>query len=198
MCIVLSRYGVPTLQTCFEFTQFHNKSIYPLPRDKLAEDIFHLVTLALQFWTWCLKGSSRSSVKARYSGCSIFCNFFPYHTMFSCCLSVLERKEHTWFLAELASEQFSTFTTFTCQATVGKYETARSDVIVRFGLHVWKRFKQMYGRRVAKHLLCRLVNKGLYGAGKYVYWCTDFINLAIAVHACHELGAMNYGSCCTL
>jgi len=33
-----------------------------------------------------------------------------------------------------------TFTTFTCQATVRINETACSDVIVRFGLHVWKSF----------------------------------------------------------
>jgi len=31
-------------------------------------------------------------------------------------------------------------TTFTCQATARKNETARSDVIVPFGLHVWKSF----------------------------------------------------------
>jgi len=27
---------------------------------------------------------------------------------------------------------------------------------------------------------------------------TDFTNFAIAVHASHEVGAVNYGSCCTL
>jgi len=43
---------------------------------------------------------------------------------------------------------------FTCQAPVRKNETARSDVIVPFGLHVWKSFTR--GRRVVKHLLCRL------------------------------------------
>jgi len=31
-----------------------------------------------------------------------------------------------------------TITTFTCQATVRKNETARSDVIVRFGLYCLK------------------------------------------------------------
>jgi len=44
----------------------------------------------------------------------------------------------------------------------------------------------------------RLVNKGLYGVGKHVCWCTDFTNSAIAVHAFQELGAVTYGSCCTL
>jgi len=43
----------------------------------------------------------------------------------------------------------------------------------------------------------RLVNKRLYGVGKHVCWCTDFTNLAIAVHASNELGVVNYG-CCTL
>jgi len=33
-----------------------------------------------------------------------------------------------------------TFTMFTCQATVCKNKTARSDVIVPFDLHVWKSF----------------------------------------------------------
>jgi len=46
------------------------------------------------------------------------------------------------------------YTTFTCQATVRKNETARSDVIVPFGLHVWKSFT--CGRRVGRHLLCRI------------------------------------------
>jgi len=54
------------------------------------------------------------------------------------------------------------------------------------------------GRRVGKHPLCRLVNKGLHGVGKHLHWYTDFTNLAIAVHASHEVGAVNYGSCCTL
>ena len=67
---------------------------------------------------------------------------------------------------------------------------------VPFGLHVWKSLK--CGRRVAKRVLCRLVNKGLYGIGQHVYWCADFTNLAIAVYASHEIGAVYYGSCCTL
>ena len=56
------------------------------------------------------------------------------------------------------------------------------------------------GRRVGKHLLCRVVNQGLYSVEleSIVHWCTDFRNLAIAVHASHEVGAVNYGSCCTL
>jgi len=87
-------------------------------------------------------------------------------------------------------------TTFTCQATVWKSETARFDIIVPFGLHVWKSFT--YGRRIGKHVLCRLVSKGLCGIGKHVHWCPHFTNLAIAVHASHEVGAVNYGSCCTL
>ena len=58
--------------------------------------------------------------------------------------------------------------TFTCLATARKNETARSDVIVPFGLHVWKSFT--CGRRVGKHLLCRLANKKLYGIGKHVHW----------------------------
>ena len=56
------------------------------------------------------------------------------------------------------------------------------------------------GRRVGKHVLCRVVNQGLYSVEleSNVHWCTDFRNLAIAVHASHEVGAVNYGSCCTL
>ena len=54
------------------------------------------------------------------------------------------------------------------------------------------------GRRVGKHILCRLVNKELYGVGKHVHWCTDFTNSAIAVHASHDVGAVNYGSRCIL
>jgi len=55
-----------------------------------------------------------------------------------------------------------------------------------------------WGRRVGKHPLCSLVNKGLHGVGKHVHWCTDFTNLAIAVHVSHDVGAVNYGLCCTL
>ena len=33
---------------------------------------------------------------------------------------------------------------------------------------VWKSFT--CGRRVGEHLLCRLVNKGLYGVGKHAHW----------------------------
>jgi len=33
---------------------------------------------------------------------------------------------------------------------------------------VWKSFT--CGRRVGKHLLCRLVKKGLYGVGKHAHW----------------------------
>ena len=40
-----------------------------------------------------------------------------------------------------------TITTFTCQATVRKNDTACSDVIIPFGLHVWKSFT--CGRRVS-------------------------------------------------
>jgi len=61
-----------------------------------------------------------------------------------------------------------TITTFTCQAAVQKNETACSDVIVLFGLHIWKSFT--CGRRVSKHLLCRLVSKRLYGVGKHGHW----------------------------
>jgi len=65
---------------------------------------------------------------------------------------------------------YNTITTFTCQATLRKNETACSDVIVPFGLHlhVWKSFT--CGRRVGIHLLCRLVKKGLHGVGKHVHW----------------------------
>jgi len=76
------------------------------------------------------------------------------------------------------------FTTFTCQAAVRKNETARSDVIVAFGLHVWKSFA--CGRRVGQHLLCtacRPVNKGLHGVGKQVGY-TDY--------RFHE-----FGNCCS-
>ena len=48
-----------------------------------------------------------------------------------------------------------------------KNETACSDIIVPFGIHVWGSF--MCGRHVGKHLLCRLVNKGLNGVGKHVH-----------------------------
>jgi len=34
-----------------------------------------------------------------------------------------------------------TISTFTCQVTVHKHETASYDVIIWFGLHVWKPFK---------------------------------------------------------
>ena len=90
----------------------------------------------------------------------------------------------------------TTFTMFTCQATVRKNETACSDVIVPSSLHVWKSFT--CGRHIGKHLLRRLVTKGMYGVRKHVHWCTDFTNLEIAVHASHEVAAVNYGSCCTL
>jgi len=43
---------------------------------------------------------------------------------------------------------------FTCQATVRKNETASSDIIALFGLHVWKSFT--CGRHIGKHLLYRL------------------------------------------
>jgi len=33
---------------------------------------------------------------------------------------------------------------------------------------VWKSFT--CGRRVSEHLLCTLVNKGLYGVGKHAHW----------------------------
>jgi len=50
---------------------------------------------------------------------------------------------------------------------VGKNKTARFEVIiVPFGLHIWKSFT--CGRCVGKHLLGRLVNKGLYRVGKHV------------------------------
>jgi len=65
-------------------------------------------------------------------------------------------------------EENNSFTTFTCQATVRKNETVSSDVIVPFGLHVWKSFT--CGRHVGEHLLCTLVNKGLYGVGRHVHW----------------------------
>jgi len=90
----------------------------------------------------------------------------------------------------------TTFSMFTCQATVRKNETACSDVIVPSSLHVWKSFT--CGRHIGKHLLRRLVTKGMYGVRKHVHWCTDFTNLEIAVHASHEVAAVNYGSCCTL
>jgi len=87
-------------------------------------------------------------------------------------------------------------TTFTCQAMVHQNETAHSDIIVLFSLHARKSFT--CGRRIGKHPLCWLANKELYGVGKHVNWCTDFTNLAIVVHASHEVGAVNYGLCCTL
>jgi len=89
------------------------------------------------------------------------------------------------------------FTTFTCQATVCKNETASSDVIVPFGLHAWKSFT--YGRRVGEHLLCRPASdQRAEWSCKACTLITDFLIVATAVHASHEVGAVNYGSCCTL
>jgi len=45
----------------------------------------------------------------------------------------------SWLLQYVAMGQIRllSYTSFTCQATVRQNETARSDVIVPFGLHVW-------------------------------------------------------------
>jgi len=86
-------------------------------------------------------------------------------------------------------------TTFTCQATVCKNET---PVLTSLHHSIYTSESDSCGRCVGKHLLCRLVNKGLYGVGKHVHWLQIFTNLAIAIHASHEVGAGNYRSCCTL
>jgi len=49
-----------------------------------------------------------------------------------------------------------------------KRRSSKRRQSVPFGLHIWKSFT--CGRRVGKHLLCSLVNKGLYGVGKHVHW----------------------------
>jgi len=52
------------------------------------------------------------------------------------------------FIINYDSKVLDTIATFTCQATVHKNEKACSDVIVPFGLHVWKSFT--CGRRVGE------------------------------------------------
>jgi len=54
-----------------------------------------------------------------------------------------------------------------------KWRSAKSRQPVLTSLYrsvyiVWKSFT--CGRRVDEHLLCRLVNKGLYGVGKHAHW----------------------------
>jgi len=99
---------------------------------------------------------------------------------------------------------------FTCQATVHKNETTRSNVIVPFNLHVWKSF--MCGRHIGKHLLCRLVTKGLHGVGKHVQmyrfhefgnrcsclswsWCCELWIMLHPVKYIHSRCALTFTAC---